>query len=105
MKWKDISSELIHLVLTHVDAGDTDYEISRKTGLGTRHLRRIRDENGRARSSGSAAYTNEQKNDAYELFYEGLTLAEVSHKQGLASKHCVVGAKKGLRKVCLSGTP
>ena len=33
MKWKDISSELIQIVLTHVDAGDTDYEISRKTGL------------------------------------------------------------------------
>ena len=83
MKWKDISSELIHIVLTHVDAGDTDYEISRKTGLGTRHLRRIRDENGRARSSRSAAYSNEQKNDAYELFYEGLTLAEVSQQTGI----------------------
>jgi len=82
VQYSDLSSEMIKEALQQMDDGKPDKEISRILGIGTHHLRRIRDENDRPRSA-RATYTTDQINDVIDMIRERIPISEISSVTGV----------------------
>ena len=65
-----------------IDDGKPDKEISRILGIGTHHLRKIRDENNRSRSV-RATYTIDQINDVIDMIRERIPISKISAVTGV----------------------
>ena len=86
-RYSELGPELIEEALCLVDEGKTDTEISKIIGLGTHHLRRIRDDHDRPRSRQWAnTHTIEQMNDVIDMIREGSTLTEIASQTGISKR-------------------
>jgi len=86
VKKSDITPSLLEIILSLVDEGITDTEISKQLGIDTGILRDIRDENDRERSTSRRKYSVSDRNDVIEMIREEYTLSEISNQTGIHSQ-------------------
>ena len=85
-RYQDIPFEVIQEVLSLVDKGLHNYEITDALGINNYYISRIREKNGRPKSQGNrnkTVYSEDQKNQMIDLLIEGHTSSEVSRITGI----------------------